>query len=161
MSTTVASVAATMLLHWQVCFGLCLKKQFHAICLRASFFAKLVYHNQSRTGHYSPSFRSFSIMGQSDPEYSEFGTVLADGGDRFAVSAICFDSQEELLWMGNAGVRVIVCRFVVYIPCIELFRLFHRVMLHPTLVLEWTSTRPFRFMHPSRCVKSWQLTLEF
>ncbi|KAG4066630.1 hypothetical protein HA402_007266 [Bradysia odoriphaga] len=65
-----------------------------------------MYHNQSRTGHYSPSFRSFSIMGQSDPEYSEFGTVLADGGDRFAVSAICFDSQEELLWMGNAGGHV-------------------------------------------------------
>lgn len=45
-------------------------------------------------------------MGQSDPEYSEFGTVLADGGDRFAVSAICFDSQEELLWMGNEAVCV-------------------------------------------------------
>lgn len=41
-----------------------------------------------------------------DPEYSEFGTVLADGGDRFGVSAICFDASEELLWMGNEGVRV-------------------------------------------------------
>lgn len=46
-------------------------------------------------------------MGQSDPEYAEFGTVLADGGDRFAVSAICFDTQEELLWMGNEGVRIL------------------------------------------------------
>lgn len=44
-------------------------------------------------------------MGQNDPEYMEFGTVLADGGG-FAVSALCFDSQEELLWMGNEGVRV-------------------------------------------------------
>ncbi len=58
-------------------------------------------------------------MGQSDPEYSEFGTVMVDGGDRFAVSAICFDGQEELLWMGNAGVSVfLLLRFTFYRKCI-------------------------------------------
>lgn len=85
--------------------------QISTILCNLSMNVLTVYHNQSRTGHYSPSFRSFSIMGQSDPEYSEFGTVLADGGDRFGVSAICFDSQEELLWMGNEGVRIFLFSF--------------------------------------------------
>lgn len=122
----------------------------------ASFrtIVELVYHSQSRTGHYSPSFRSFS-MGQSDPEYSEFGTVLADGGDRFAVSAICFDSQEELLWMGNAGVRVILflSSFFVYHSLQRKLRYCCRVMSHPISVRGWKSTRHFRFMLQNRCAK--------
>lgn len=66
-----------------------------------------MYDNQTRTGHYSPSFGTFSTS-ESDPEYIEFGTVLADGGDRFGVSALCFDTHEELLWMGNEGVRALI-----------------------------------------------------
>lgn len=41
----------------------------------------------------------------SGAEFHETRTVLADGGDRFGVSTCTFDPVEELLWMGNQGVR--------------------------------------------------------
>lgn len=37
-------------------------------------------------------------------EFHETRTLLADGGDRFGVSTITFDTIEELMWMGNQGV---------------------------------------------------------
>lgn len=62
-----------------------------------------MYDNQTRN-EYSPSYGTFN-MNQNDPEYIEYGTVLADGGERYGVSTVTFDTQEELLWMGNEGVR--------------------------------------------------------
>lgn len=59
-----------------------------------------VYDNPSRSDHYSPNFASFN-MGESNLEYVECCAVLADGGERFGVSALTFDTHEELLWMGN------------------------------------------------------------
>ena len=43
-------------------------------------------------------------------EISEFGSILMDGSDHFGVSTVLFDSHEELIWVGNEGVRCVSCK---------------------------------------------------
>jgi len=40
-------------------------------------------------------------------EFVQIKNLMVDGGDQFGVSSVAFDRQEELLWMGNAGVCIL------------------------------------------------------
>lgn len=50
---------------------------------------------------YTPQY----LMPTQEGEYEVRNSILVDGGDRFGVSAVQFDKFEELIWMGNQGVR--------------------------------------------------------
>ncbi|XP_048478298.1 PAN2-PAN3 deadenylation complex catalytic subunit PAN2 [Plutella xylostella] len=57
--------------------------------------------------HYATEYVApYRMPGQREAEYETRNTVLVDGGDRFGVSAVVFDKNEELIWMGNQGGHV-------------------------------------------------------
>lgn len=43
-------------------------------------------------------------MPLSEGGFALLNSVMSDGAPHFSVSALSFDSKEELLWMGNSGV---------------------------------------------------------
>ncbi|XP_055627197.1 PAN2-PAN3 deadenylation complex catalytic subunit PAN2 [Toxorhynchites rutilus septentrionalis] len=65
-----------------------------------------MYDNGPPAGDYSEGAYGTFDIGFGEPELLEHGMILADGGDRFGVSTIAFDSREELVWMGNQGGHV-------------------------------------------------------
>ncbi|XP_055538321.1 PAN2-PAN3 deadenylation complex catalytic subunit PAN2 isoform X2 [Wyeomyia smithii] len=65
-----------------------------------------MYDNGPPAGDYPEIDYSTFNIGFGEPELMEHGTILADGGDRFGVSTVAFDTREELVWMGNQGGHV-------------------------------------------------------
>lgn len=59
------------------------------------------------SGDVSEAFSSTASDGDymTGGEFRESRSVLVDGGDHFGVSAVTVDPKEELVWMGNSGVR--------------------------------------------------------
>ncbi|XP_060593443.1 PAN2-PAN3 deadenylation complex catalytic subunit PAN2-like [Ruditapes philippinarum] len=52
-----------------------------------------------------PMFPGAEAAPLPNQEYKQLHSLMVDGGDRFGVSCLCFDTQ-ELLWMGNQGGHV-------------------------------------------------------
>ncbi|XP_055596073.1 PAN2-PAN3 deadenylation complex catalytic subunit PAN2-like [Uranotaenia lowii] len=66
-----------------------------------------MYDDVPSGGNYpATAFGSTFNIGFTEPELMEQGVVMADGGDRFGVSTVHFDTQAELIWMGNQGGHV-------------------------------------------------------
>lgn len=82
-------------------------------------------------------------MGNGEAEFVESNIVLADGGDRFGVSALTFDIHEELLWMGNEG--VCIDRIVYTSDSSQLIPNFRAMLLH-IMGLACKSTHLFKFI---------------
>ncbi|XP_062586569.1 PAN2-PAN3 deadenylation complex catalytic subunit PAN2-like [Saccostrea cucullata] len=55
-------------------------------------------------GHYTNQ-DVYTSGGDLNQDFMEMNNILVDGGDRFGVSTLCYDTQ-ELLWMGNQGGHV-------------------------------------------------------
>lgn len=78
------------------------------LCKSAEVFTETsfvvdMYEAPNRPNQFSPNFRPYNL-GEADPEYVEFCSVLADGGEQYNVTTVAYDAYEELLWMGNQGV---------------------------------------------------------
>jgi PAB-dependent poly(A)-specific ribonuclease subunit 2 len=64
-----------------------------------------VYERAAETSHFSTSFEHFLGSGaESESEYIDVGGVLND--NRYGISTVKFDTQEELIWTANQGGHV-------------------------------------------------------
>lgn len=52
-------------------------------------------------------------------EYEETQTILTDNCSQYGITATCFDTHENLLWVGNQLVCILIMEIYIFFICMK------------------------------------------